>query len=389
MLPLSGITVVEFGSTVAAPAAARLLADFGARVIKIEPPDGDHLRTWGQAAEDGTSWWFKSHNRNKEFVSLDLRQQSDREQARRLALASDVVIENFRPGRMREWGLGYDELAAEKPTIVYVSISGYGQTGPYSERPGFGHIAEGLSGMRYVTGFGDRAPVRVGLSIGDEIAALYAAFGALAALRARDSSGVGDHVDVSLVDALFSLSEGILPEFVHAGRVTERSGNRYLRAAPSGIFETKDGKYLSVAANSDPIFRRFAAVMKRPELASDPRFSTNRARVENVELLETLIRDWTQGIELGACLAELEAAGVPAGPIYSIADIVEDPHFRAREAIASVPGPDGEQIATPGLVPIMRNHAGRLGHAARSVGADQESHLGALPWKLSSPPKDV
>lgn len=383
-LPLSGIRVVEFGSTVAAPAAARLLADFGAEVIKVEPPEGDHLRTWGQAAPDGTSWWFKSHNRNKQFVALDLRKEADRTRARQLAISSDVVLENFRPGRMAEWGLGYEELAAEKPGIVYVSISGYGQSGPYSARPGFGHIAEGMSGMRFVTGYPDRPPVRVGLSIGDEVAGLYAAFGAIAALRARDRHGIGDHVDVSLIESLFSLSEGLLPEFVHASQVTERSGNRYLRAAPSGIFKTRDGKYLSLAANSDPIFRRFASVMKLPELASDPSFATNRARVANVDALEAVINDWMAGVDLDEALFELDRAGVPAGPIYSVADIAADPQFRARGAIGKVAASDGESIATPGIVPAFRNFPGRLRHAAGAIGADQEAYVNAAADHLAS-----
>lgn len=373
-LALDGIRVIEFGSTVAAPAAARLLADFGAEVIKVEPPGGDHLRTWGQASPDGTSWWFKSHNRNKHFISLDLHRENDRAIARDLVLSSDIVLENFRPGRMSEWGLGYEDLSAEKPDIVYVSISGYGQSGPYSARPGFGHIAEGMSGMRYVTGFPDRAPVRVGLSIGDEVAGLYAAFGAITALRARDQYGVGDHVDVSLVESLFSLSEGLLPEFFHGGQVTERSGNRYLRAAPSGIFETRDGKYLSLAANSDPIFRRFTAVMGQPELAFDPRFAANRARVANVDILEDIVTQWVAGIDLDQALDRLEQSGVPAGPIYSIADIANDPHLQIRGAINSVAEGGGDRVATPGIVPAMRNYPGRLRHAARPVGADQEDY---------------
>ncbi|MBS7707774.1 CaiB/BaiF CoA transferase family protein [Chelatococcus asaccharovorans] len=370
-LPLDGIRVIELGSTVAAPAAARLLADFGADVVKIEPPEGDHLRRWGELAPDGTSWWFKSHNRNKSFVCLDLRQRDDRLRARELILGADAVIENFRPGVMAGWGMGYAELAAEHPGLIYVSISGYGQDGPKAERPGFGHIAEGISGFRYVTGYEDRPPVRVGLSVGDEIAALYAAFGTLAALQARRRDGRGDHIDVSLVEGLFSLSEALLPEYAHAGRVTERAGNRYLRAAPSGIYTTADGRHLSIAANSEPIFRRLCAAMGQEGTAADPRFATNQARIGHSAALDDIISAWAGARALEPALAILAAAGVPAGPVNSIADIVADPHFQARGAIAEVSSDDGDRIATPGLVPRLRNHPGRLAHAARAVGADQ------------------
>jgi crotonobetainyl-CoA:carnitine CoA-transferase CaiB-like acyl-CoA transferase len=368
--PLVGVRVIEIGSTVAAPAAARLLADFGAEVIKIEPPGGDHLRKWGALSPDGTSWWFKSHNRNKSFVELDLHLEKDREEARRLALSSDVLIENFRPGQLAKWGLGYAELAALHPRLVYVSISGYGQDGPYAGRPGFGHIAESMSGFRYVTGYEDRPPVRVGLSIGDEVAALYAGFGALLALRARDTTGIGDHIDVSLVESLFSLSEALLPEFIHAGRVTERAGNRYLRAAPSGTYRTGDDRYLSIAANSEPIFARFCKVLGQPDLARDPLFSTNQARIANNEELDHRIAGWLANHTLEEALELLSEAAVPAGPVYSIADIASDPHMKAREMITFLPDGD-ETIATPGIVPRLNKHPGRLGHAAKVVGADQ------------------
>lgn len=378
-MPLIGLRVIEFGTTVAAPAATRLLADFGAEIIKVEMPGGDHLRTWGALAPDGTSWWFKSHNRNKSFVELDLHNPPDRSRARDLALSADVLIENFRPGRMAEWGLGYDELAKIHPALVYVSISGYGQNGPYAQRPGFGHIAESVSGFRYVTGFPDRPPVRIGISIGDEVAALYAAFGALLALRARDVHGGGDHVDVSLAESLFSLSEGILPEFVHTGLVTERAGNRYLRAAPSGTYRTRDGHFVSIAANSEPIFVRFCDMMGLPELAVDPRFSTNQARVANNAALDHIIDCWAAAHDLRDALGVLDAARVPAGPVNSIADVAADPQFRAREAIAQVPSEDGYCIATPGLVPKLRNSPGRLSHAAKRVGADQSMLAAAHP----------
>ena len=371
---LDGIRVLEIGSSVAAPAAARMLADFGAEVWKLEPPEGDHVRTWGARAPDGTSWWFKSHNRNKSFLELDLHEPADRALVRELSLSCDVLIESFRPGRLAEWGLGYDTLAKAHPRLVYVSVSGFGQDGPYANRPGFGHIAEGMSGMRYVTGYPDRPPVRVGLSLADEIAGLHAVIGALLALRARDRDGVGDHVDVSLLESSFALTEGLLPEYVHAGRVTERAGNRYLRAAPSGTYETRDGKYLAIAGNSEPIFARLCKLLGQEALAYDPRFATNVARVENVEELDRILGDWAKTLDLEPAIVALAEAGVPAGPVYSIADIAADPHYRAREAIAEVSG-----VATPAIAPRLRRTPGRLSHAARAVGADHERLLGTRP----------
>ncbi|HMD01467.1 MAG TPA: CoA transferase, partial [Candidatus Baltobacteraceae bacterium] len=304
MKPLEGVRVLEIGSTVAGPAAGRLLADFGAEVIKVEPPEGDHLRTWGTLAPDGTSWWFKSHNRNKIFATFDLHERADAQQVRKIALQCDVVLENFRPGKLGEWGLGYDQLKAEQPRIIYVSISGYGQDGPYAKRPGFGNIAECMSGFRFLTGFPDRPPVRTGNSIGDEVAGLYAVIGTLLALYAREKTGVGDHVDVSLVEGSLSLMEALLPEYVHAGTVSERTGNRYLRAAPNGTFRTRDGRWLSVSANSQPIFRRLCALIGQADLADDPRFATNQARIEHTPELETLIGEWVGAHDL----ADAEAA---------------------------------------------------------------------------------
>jgi formyl-CoA transferase len=372
--PLDGIRVLEIGSSIAAPAAARMLADFGAEVWKLEPPAGDHVRSWGARAPDGVSWWFKSHNRNKSFIELDLHEPADVARVRELALRCDVLIESFRPGKLAAWGLGYDELAKAHPRLVYVSVSGFGQDGPYSGRPGFGHIAEGMSGMRYVTGYSDRPPVRVGLSLGDEIAGLHAVIGALLALRARDRDGVGDHVDVSLVESSFALTEGLLPEYVHAGVVTERAGNRYLRAAPSGTYETRDGKFLSIAGNSESIFARLCKLIGREGLARDPRFATNVARVENVAALDQILGDWSRSVDLEPAILALAAAGVPAGPVYSIADIVSDPHFQARGAIAEVSG-----VATPAIAPRLRRTPGALRHAAKAIGADHERVVGSPP----------
>ncbi len=387
---LAGIRVLEIGSTVSGPAAGRMLADFGAELWKLEPPEGDHLRTWGARSPDGTSFWFKSHNRNKSFVSFDLHDPEDVAEVRELALRCDVLLENFRPGRLAEWGLGYEELKKAHPRLVYVSISGYGQDGPYAGRPGFGHIAESMSGMRYVTGFADRPPVRVGLSIGDEVAAMHAVIGTLIALRARDRDGVGDHVDVSLVESLFSVSEALLPEYVHAGTVTERAGNRYLRAAPSATYETRDGKYLSIAGNAQPIFVRLCKAIGQPELATDARFATNDARVLNVAALDEVLTAWAATVDLATASHVLAAAGVPAGPVYSIADIVADPHLQARGAIGRIADGEGDgatMLATPGVSPRLARTPGRLERAGRAVGVDQERITGKVARPKSSATK--
>jgi crotonobetainyl-CoA:carnitine CoA-transferase CaiB-like acyl-CoA transferase len=369
--PLDGIRVLEIGSTVAGPAAGRLLADFGAEVIKVEPPEGDHLRTWGTPAPDGTSWWFKSHNRNKSFVRFDLHQPQDAARVREIALQCDVILENFRPGKLAEWGLSYEQLRAERPGIIFVSISGYGQDGPFAKRPGFGNIAECLSGLRYMTGYADRPPVRTGISIGDEIAGLYAVIGTTMALLARSRTGVGDHVDVSLVESSLSLMEALLPEYVHAGTIGERTGNRFLRASPNGTYRTRDERWLSISANSQPIFRRLCGVIGRPELADDPRFATNQARIEHAEALDATIAEWVAGLDLREAAAALVAADIPTGPVYSIADIVADEQMQARAATTSVPDEHGTPVATYAIVPRLLNHPGGLEHAARPVGYDQ------------------
>jgi crotonobetainyl-CoA:carnitine CoA-transferase CaiB-like acyl-CoA transferase len=369
---LHGIRVLELGSTVAGPAAGRLLADLGAEVLKIEPPEGDALRSWGIAAPDGDGWWFKSHNRNKRFLRFDLRDERDRRTVRALARESDVVLENFRPGRMAEWGLGYDDLRAENPRLVYASISGYGQDGPYAQRAGFGNIAEAMGGLRYITGFPDRPPVRIGISLGDELAALHCVIGVLAALHARERDGQGDFVDVSLVESCLSVMQGALPEYGATGKVRERTGNTHNAAAPSNIYPTRDGRWVAIGANANTIFRRFAAVMGQPELADDPRYRGNRERAAHGAELDELVAAWTATVPLDEIVTRLAAAGVPAGPVSSVADIVADEHLRARGAVTSVPDDAGNDVLTSGPVPRLRYHSSVLRRAARAVGADTD-----------------
>ena len=375
---LAGIRVLELGSSVTGPAAGRLLADLGAEVFKVEPPEGDHLRTWGAHSPDGTSWWFKAHNRNKRLLTFDLSNPSDAAVIRQIAARCDVVLENFRPGRLAEWGLGYDDLLKAKPDLVYASISGYGQTGPYAKRAGFGNVAESMGGLRYLTGYRDRPPVRVGISLGDEIAGLYAVIGILAALRARDRDGVGDYIDVSLTESAISLLEGTIVEYAQAGIVAERNGNRHNRAAPSSVYPTRDEKWIAIGANGQSIFRRFCTLIGRPELVEDERFSNNRGRIANIAELDEIISQWTQRFDLDDLVTRLADAGVPAGAVMSVKDIFADPHFQSRGAITTIPTDDGGEIAVAGLTPRLRNHPGELRLAAGKIGRDQHNVLEEL-----------
>jgi crotonobetainyl-CoA:carnitine CoA-transferase CaiB-like acyl-CoA transferase len=376
--PLDGIRVLELGSSVAGPAAARLLGDLGADVLKVESAEGDNLRTWGPPAPDGTSWWFKSHNRNKRFLQFDLRDEADRATVKQIALQCDVLLENFRPGRLEAWGLGYDALRAENPRLVYASISGYGQDGPYRDRAGFGNIAESMSGLRYVTGFPDGPPVRIGISLADELAALYCVVGIQAALLARERDGVGDYVDVSLLESSIALTQGQLPEYDALGLVRERSGNFHNAVAPSNIYPTRDGKWIAIGANANSIFKRFAQAMGRPELAEDPRYSGNRERTQHGAQIDAMVAEWTKTIdahELDRILAE---AGVPAGTVNSIADIVADEQVRARGVVRHLKDDAGNRVATTAPVTRFRAHPTVSDHAARAVGADTAAVLDEL-----------
>jgi crotonobetainyl-CoA:carnitine CoA-transferase CaiB-like acyl-CoA transferase len=376
--PLDAIRVLELGSSVAGPAAGRLLADLGADVIKVESAEGDGLRTWGPPAADGTSWWFKSHNRNKRFVEFDLHDAGDRATVRAIALRCDVLLENFRPGKLDEWGLGYESLRAENPRIVYASISGYGQDGPYRDRTGFGNIAESMSGLRYITGYPDRPPVRVGISLADELAALYCVVGIQAALLARERDGVGDRVDVSLLEASFALTQGMLPEYDALGVVRERSGNSHNAVAPSNIYPTRDGKWIAIGANANSLFRRFVAAMGRPELADEPRYRGNRERTEHGAEIDALVAEWTRTLDAAEAARILADAGVPAGPVYSVADIVADEHVRARGVVRHVEDDAGNRVATTAPVVRFRAHPTVCDHAARAVGADTAEVLDDL-----------
>ncbi|HLZ24277.1 MAG TPA: CoA transferase [Ktedonobacterales bacterium] len=384
-LPLAGIRVVELGSFVAAPGATRILADFGAEVIKVESPGaGDELRQWGELIETrngGTvSAWWLSQARNKRFVTLNLRVEQGQKLALDLIARSDIVVENFRPGRLEAWNLSYARMRERNPRIVLVRISGYGQTGPYREKAGYGNVSESMGGLRYVTGFPDRPPVRVGVSLGDTLAAQQAVIGALLALRVAEQTGQGQVVDVAITEAVFAVTEGMATEYSHKGVVRERSGNKLLRAAPSNVYRTADGKWIAIGGNGENVFRRFCTAMGMSALSTEPRFKDNRARVANHDALDEIIGQWTGERTLVEIQQVLDVAGVPAGPVMSIADIAADPQFQERDMMARVPDErllDGTAIL-PGVVPRLTATPGRIAHAGGELGADNDAIFGDL-----------
>jgi formyl-CoA transferase len=357
--PLTGIKVIELGTLIAGPFCARLMAEFGADVIKIESPDGgDPLRKW-RKLHQGTSLWWYVQARNKKSVTLNLRMPEAQEIVRKLVKEADIVIENFRPGAMEKWNLGWEALSAINPGLIMVRLSGYGQTGPYRDRPGFGAIGESMGGMRYVTGYPDRPPVRVGVSIGDSIAALHGVIGALMALHHRNQNGGrGQYIDVALYEAVFNMMESVLPEYSMFGHIRERSGASLPGIVPSNTYITKDRKYVVIGANADNIFKRMMRAIGRADLADDPALAHNDGRVARTEEIESVINDWVACHELDYVLQVLDKAEVPSGKIYDIADITADAHYRAREMIQAFQLDDGKPLELPGIVPRLSDTPG-------------------------------
>ncbi|HLL78493.1 MAG TPA: CoA transferase [Ktedonobacteraceae bacterium] len=382
--PLAGVRVLELGSFVAAPLATRMLADFGAEVIKVEPPGrGDELRTWGTMVPTRSghiSAWWLAQSRNKRLITLDLHMSEGQKLALKLAQHVDIVIENFRPGRLEAWNLGYEQMKAVNPRLVFVRISGFGQTGPYRERAGYGNVGESMGGVRYVTGFADRPPVRVGVSMGDALAAQQAAFGAMLALRASERDGVGQVVDVAITESVFALTEAMLTEYKHAGVVREREGNSMLRAAPSNVYQTGDGHWLAIGGNGENVFRRLAQAMGQPALAEEERFHNNRARVKHHRELDKIISGWVASLTLAEAQDALDEAGVPAGPVMSIADIAADPQYQARGMIAAVPDSRMPEDITymSGIIPRLTETPGSIRHSGGELGADNQAIYGDL-----------
>jgi crotonobetainyl-CoA:carnitine CoA-transferase CaiB-like acyl-CoA transferase len=379
--PLAGIRVLELGTMLAGPSAARMLGEFGAEVIKVEPPDGgDPLRGW-RLLEQGTSIWWYLQARNKKCVTLDLRQPRGQALARRLAAVSDVLIENFRPGTLERWGLGEEALRADNPRLVMVRISGYGQTGPRREQPGFGAIGEAMGGLRYVTGYPDRPPPRVGISLGDHLASLHAVIGALMALYHRDAGrdgGAGQVVDVALYEAVFNVMECLVPEYDRFGYVRERSGSAIPGIAPSNTYPCADDKYVVIGANSDSLYVRLMETVGRTDLARDPELQANAGRVRRVDEIDAAIADWTRQHPLVEAVRRLEAAGIPAGPIYSAADIVDDPQYHARGMIETVEVPGVGPLRIPGVAPRLTETPGSTRWPGPPLGAHNDEVYGAL-----------
>ncbi|MEK6314865.1 MAG: CaiB/BaiF CoA-transferase family protein [Burkholderia gladioli] len=377
--PLQGIRVIEIGTLIAAPFAARLMAEFGAEVIKIEAPEtGDPLRKWRKLHE-GTSLWWYLQSRNKKSVCVNLKSPEGVEIVRKLASEADVVIENLRPGALEKLGLGWDALHALNPKLTMVRISGYGQTGPYRERPGFGAIGEAMGGIRYTTGEIDGAPARVGVSLGDSLASLHGVIGALMSLlRVKTGQGEGQVVDVSLVESVFNLMESLVPEYDLLGHVRERSGGALPGIAPSNTYRTEDGAFVVIAGNSDPIFRRLMQVIGRPELAEDPALAYNDGRVKQNAMLDAAIGAWTSHHSIDEVLAALERAEVPAGRIYSVADIVSDPHYQAREMLIPATLPGGAAVTMPGIVPKLSDTPGTVNWQGPALGEHTADVLAGL-----------
>jgi formyl-CoA transferase len=387
--PLAGLRVVELGQLIAGPFAAKTLADFGADVIKIEPPapagkpgsGGDPLRKW-RLLKDGTSVWWQVQSRNKRSLALDLRQPEAQDIVRKLAAEADVLVENFRPGAMEGWGLGPDELHRINPALVMLRISGYGQTGPYRDRPGFGVVAEAMGGLRHLTAEPGHVPVRVGVSIGDTLASLHGVIGVLMALHHRQKTiaadaprGRGQVVDVALFEAVFNCMESLLPEYSAFGAVRAPAGSALPGIAPSNAYRCADGGHALIAGNGDSIFRRLMQCIGRPDLAADPQLADNTGRVQRVGELDAAIGEWAAALPVDAVLEALAAAEVPSGKIYTVADIAADPHYAARGMLQNIRMDDGSTLAVPGFVPKLSATPGGHRRNAPALGQDTDAVL--------------
>jgi formyl-CoA transferase len=377
--PLSGVRVLEMGTLIAGPFAAKTLADFGADVIKIEAPDGgDPLRSW-RTAEGTTSVWWHVQSRGKRSVAIDLRQKAGQDLVRRLALEADVVVENFRPGTLEKWGLDYETLSAAHPGLIMLRISGYGQTGPKSQLPGFGVIAEAMGGLRHITGVPGEAPVRPGISIGDSLAALHGVIGVLLALYHRDArGGKGQVIDVALYEAVFNMLEGAVPEYDRHGTIRQPAGSALQGIAPTNAYPCVDGRFVLIAGNGDSIFRRLMTVIGREDIGEDPALARNPGRVAQMERIDSAIAAWTSTRSLEEVLETMAGAGVPAGKVYTVKDIVEDEHYQARDMIRTISLDDGAELKVPGIVPKLSTTPGRVSGGGPALGQHTLDALAAI-----------
>ncbi len=375
---LAGLRVVEMGQLIAGPFVGKTLGDFGAEIIKIEAPGaGDPLRNW-RLLQDGTSVWWQVQSRNKRSIALDLRVEEGRAIARRLIATADVLVENFRPGTLEGWSMSYEELSRDNPGLVMLRISGYGQTGPYRDLPGFGAIGEAMGGLRHLTGEPGRVPVRCGVSIGDTLAALHGTIGVLTALHHRNANGgKGQVVDVALHEAVFNVMESLVPEYSAFGVVREPAGSMLPGIAPSNAYRCADGVVL-ISGNGDSIFKRLMDAIGRPDLGRDPGLSDNAGRVARVDEIDRTIEDWSLGLKVAEVLERLNAARVPAGKVYTAKDIAEDPHFRARDMILEQHTRDGHVVEVPGIVPKLMGTPGAVRSSAPGLGDDTDAVLAEL-----------
>ncbi|MDQ1816465.1 CaiB/BaiF CoA transferase family protein [Massilia scottii] len=382
---LAGIKVLELGTLIAGPFCARMLAEFGADVIKVEAPDGgDPIRQW-RILKDGTSLWWSVQSRNKKSITLNMKDERGRAIARQLALEADIIIENYRPGVLEKWGIGYEQIKALNPAAIMVRLSGFGQTGPMKDQPGFGAIGESMGGLRYVSGHPDRPPVRVGVSIGDSVAALHGVIGAMMALRHRDATGgrvdgEGQMVDVALYEAVFNLMESLVPEFDHAGVVRERTGGALPGIVPSNTYTTGDGENIVIAGNGDAIFKRLMLAMGRIDMAGDPQLARNDGRVPRSAEIDDAIQAWCATQSIASALATLQAADVPAGKIYSVRDMMSDPQFLARDMFEQHHFSDGTPVKLPAITPKLSATPGQTRWLGPALGEHTDDILASLGY---------
>ncbi|MBD7979016.1 CaiB/BaiF CoA transferase family protein [Serpens gallinarum] len=376
-LPLQGVKVLEMGQLIAGPFASKLLGEFGAEVIKIEPPGvGDPLRKW-RKLKDGTSLWWHVQSRNKQSITLDLKEPEGQDIVRRLVAEADVLVENFRPGTLEGWGLGWDELEQINPRLIMLRISGYGQTGPYRDLPGFGVIGEAMGGLRHLTGHPGQPPVRVGVSIGDSLSSLYGVIGVLLALQERQRSGKGQSIDVALYESVFGMMESLIPEYDAFGHVREPAGSALPGITPSNSYRCNDGSYVLIAGNGDSIYKRLMNLIGRPDLGDDPRFAHNDGRSQHAELIDAAIGEWTARHSRSDIIEALKGARVPAGYPYTAADIVQDPHYLARQMIEQVQTFAGP-LKVPGVLPKLSRTPGRIGTGGPQLGEHTDDVLAGL-----------
>lgn len=376
-MALQGLKVLEMGQLIAGPFASKMLGEFGAEVIKIEPPGlGDPLRKW-RKLKGGTSLWWHVQSRNKQSLTLNLKAAEGQDIVRRLVAEADVLVENFRPGTLEGWGLGWDELSKINPRLIMLRISGYGQTGPYRDRPGFGVIGEAMGGLRHLSGYPGQAPVRVGISLGDSLSSLYGVIGVLLALQERQHSGLGQYIDVALYESVFAMMESLVPEYDACGHVREPAGSALPGITPSNSYPCNDGRYVLIAGNGDSIYKRLMLLIGRPDLADDPRLAHNDGRGEHAERIDAAIAEWTVQHDRDQVLEALNHVLVPAGFPYTAADIVQDPHYLARQMIETVQTSAGP-LKVPGVLPKLSRTPGRLGAGGPRLGEHTDDLLAGL-----------